>query len=635
MSLERLGPLRSSLVVSAADASQRHLVVLLCCYVTAWLGRSLIPFFVSFAAQLAIALVTEAAASPQGALIDSAVMASSPDDGGYGRTRLWGSVGWGAVAPLAGWVVSRYGLTAAFLTFTAVVGLSLLLAVLLPMEALSQRAQCCADGATGAAGRAVSDAGSDKLGGGGKGGRRSSLEGESLLSVHVSAGSATAGKPALPASPTSWAIGSTLEGLPGGAAKPAKPAPGSRPVVSLIAVASSATGLASPERPLLAAVASGSPSPQRQPAPSAADATTTSSLEIDAGSPRGGAAPAQQAAGGAGSGASVWQGVRVLLRDPHVLAFFFLAFAMEAPGTLLGLCLSFNCAAEVPVFFFSGPILERLGVERSLHVAMAAYLARLSYYLALPLLPSPWWVLPAELLNGLTLALAWSAGTVHIRHIAPPHLRGTVQSVFQGLYAGIGSGLGGLAGGLIYGSAGASALFRTGLFTLAAAWLGSAVALRLWGGPGGQPAGHVGGAAAAAAAAVAVAAAAAPSHTSEATTSGQLTLVLALVPALVCCLAAWRRLQSNIWLLCAMRLGVTVAAIRTLPAGGPAQGLLGLLANREAMLLLVVAAVLPLPPWMLAHLQLAGLLAQWLTALLPVGALAWAALEVAVLFVAI
>lgn len=30
----------------------------------------------------------------------------------------------------------------------------------------------------------------------------------------------------------------------------------------------------------------------------------------------------------------------------------------EAPGTLLGLCLSFNCAAEVPVFFFSGPILE-------------------------------------------------------------------------------------------------------------------------------------------------------------------------------------------------------------------------------------------------------------------------------------
>ena len=255
-------------------------------------------------------------------------MASSPDDGGYGRTRLWGSVGWGAVAPLAGWVVSRYGLTAAFLTFTAVVGLSLLLAVLLPMEALSQRAQCCADGATGAAGRAVSDAGSDKLGGGGKGGRRSSLEGESLLSVHVSAGSATAGKPALPASPTSWAIGSTLQGLPGGAAKPAKPAPGSRPVVSLIAVASSATGLASPERPLLAAVASGSPSPQRQPAPSAADATTTSSLEIDAGSPRGGAAPAQQAAGGAGSGASVWQGVRVLLRDPHVLAFFFLAFAM-------------------------------------------------------------------------------------------------------------------------------------------------------------------------------------------------------------------------------------------------------------------------------------------------------------------
>ena len=40
-----------------------------------------------------------------------------------------------------------------------------------------------------------------------------------------------------------------------------------------------------------------------------------------------------------------------------------------------------HCAAEVPVFFYSGRILERLGVERALHVAMGCYVLRLCCYL--------------------------------------------------------------------------------------------------------------------------------------------------------------------------------------------------------------------------------------------------------------
>lgn len=47
----------------------------------------------------------------------------------------------------------------------------------------------------------------------------------------------------------------------------------------------------------------------------------------------------------------------------------------------MGLCLTFNCAAEVPVFYLSGPILERLGVKKALNLAMAAYVVRLCCYL--------------------------------------------------------------------------------------------------------------------------------------------------------------------------------------------------------------------------------------------------------------
>lgn len=47
----------------------------------------------------------------------------------------------------------------------------------------------------------------------------------------------------------------------------------------------------------------------------------------------------------------------------------------------MGLCLSANCAAEVPVFMLSGRILDKLGVDRSFHLAMACYVLRLCCYL--------------------------------------------------------------------------------------------------------------------------------------------------------------------------------------------------------------------------------------------------------------
>lgn len=67
---------------------------------------------------------------------------------------------------------------------------------------------------------------------------------------------------------------------------------------------------------------------------------------------------------------------------PSIRSYLFLFLdGLGATGTLMGLCLTFNCAAEVPVFALSGRILERLGVPRALNLAMAAYLLRLLAYL--------------------------------------------------------------------------------------------------------------------------------------------------------------------------------------------------------------------------------------------------------------
>lgn len=80
--------------MAVADAYQAHFAVLLATYIVQLFGRSAIPLVTSFVGQLIIALATEAAASPLGTVVDAAVSAAATDEGGYGRARLWASVGW-------------------------------------------------------------------------------------------------------------------------------------------------------------------------------------------------------------------------------------------------------------------------------------------------------------------------------------------------------------------------------------------------------------------------------------------------------------------------------------------------------------------------------------------------------------
>jgi hypothetical protein len=103
--------------------------------------------------------------------------------------------------------------------------------------------------------------------------------------------------------------------------------------------------------------------------------------------------------GGAADQESLWRALGRFLSDVFVLTFMFKAFLMGvangfigylflllsdlgANGTLLGLCLTVNCLAEVPVFYYSGALIKRLGVELALNLALGAYCVRLIAYAA-------------------------------------------------------------------------------------------------------------------------------------------------------------------------------------------------------------------------------------------------------------
>ena len=57
--------------------------------------------------------------------------------------------------------------------------------------------------------------------------------------------------------------------------------------------------------------------------------------------------------------------------------------ACDAAGgseLLMGLTITITCVAEVPVFFFTGWLLEAVGVKIVLHGVLAVYILRLLYY---------------------------------------------------------------------------------------------------------------------------------------------------------------------------------------------------------------------------------------------------------------
>ncbi|GAB4815579.1 hypothetical protein N2152v2_002625 [Parachlorella kessleri] len=522
-----------NIVVSLADSWQAHTFVVLATYLICLSGRGLIAVVTGYGIQVFLALLTEAVAAPMGAITDAAVMAAATDEGGYGRQRMWASIGWGGMSPIAGLVVAHYGIKTAFAVYFVVVSLAFIPTCLLPISILTTAKK--GEGSSNSGSGSVT-AGPSKEGGNGSEIEVQYSRGSGSLTSSGSPGSRSPLSPRERRARMDSDIEGSKRNLLGDEA-PTKDKPLTRGIESPTSQSgeqpwrvsarphqrnSSEKGQAGEEEKLpygvlhLTATATeqvqemeggiaGRPylaagNPYGKAALQLSDSQQGSivgsgvdnpllrdkaALSDDASSPT--TLPVSEVAHG-----TIFQGLKLMLCDIHVVMFFFLAFCMGigngcigflflyldelgATGSLLGLCLSFNCLAEVPVFYYSGPLLEWLGVERAFTLAMCGYVLRLCAYIALPLFPSVWWVLPVELLQGLTFALAWSAGCVYVKRIAPVWLRSTTQSIFQGLYAGIGQGTGGLLGGFLYGTFGAHVVFKTAAFLLASG-LGASVA---------------------------------------------------------------------------------------------------------------------------------------------------------------
>ena len=123
----------------------------------------------------------------------------------------------------------------------------------------------------------------------------------------------------------------------------------------------------------------------------------------------------------------------------------------------IGLAWALSSLSEIPIFWFSGVILRRVGVTRLLEFAYMIYGAR---WMLLSFITVPWLALLTQLLNGLSFAIFLAAGVTHINNLAPQGMNTTVQALLTTTYFSVGSICGAMVGGFLFDQIGSLWLFR-------------------------------------------------------------------------------------------------------------------------------------------------------------------------------
>jgi hypothetical protein len=159
---------------------------------------------------------------------------------------------------------------------------------------------------------------------------------------------------------------------------------------------------------------------------------------------------------------SVTQGLQLLLQNPDALLFFFLVFCVgtssgmienfayvrirEVGGTgrHMGLSRAVSSAGGAPMFWFSGVLTQRLGVDRVMVLSLISYAVRFVIYASMR---QPLQALPAEALRGLTFALFWTGSTIYAHKVSPDGLHATMIMFVNAMYGGLGQSLGAVLGG--------------------------------------------------------------------------------------------------------------------------------------------------------------------------------------------
>jgi oligosaccharide:H+ symporter len=157
-----------------------------------------------------------------------------------------------------------------------------------------------------------------------------------------------------------------------------------------------------------------------------------------------------------------WRGASALVRRPAIvvllLTTYLVAISTSAMYNLMGIYMaelggstrligaanSISAISEVPVLLAGAALTARLGSRRMLIVACTVYTIRL---LALSVVPGPAWVLPVQLLHGLSFGINLMASVTLVNQLAGRELAATAQGLLASAFA-----FGSITGSLVWGA---------------------------------------------------------------------------------------------------------------------------------------------------------------------------------------
>ena len=132
---------------------------------------------------------------------------------------------------------------------------------------------------------------------------------------------------------------------------------------------------------------------------------------------------------------------------------------VEVGGTagLVGLAIALGAASELPVVAFGGRLLARFGAVRLVGLAILAYAVR---FVAYGEIADAAWLLPVQLLHGLSFGAFLVASVPLAARLAGPAHAAAAQALLAAASFGLGTITGSLVGGALLDRVGVAGLFR-------------------------------------------------------------------------------------------------------------------------------------------------------------------------------
>lgn len=115
--------------------------------------------------------------------------------------------------------------------------------------------------------------------------------------------------------------------------------------------------------------------------------------------------------------------------------------------------------SEIPVFIFSGRLLNKLKPQYLVGISLPFFVLRQFLY---SLVTTPAQAILIQLLHGLSLGLFLAGAVYYVYDLAPDHLKATAQTLATSMYFGLSGIVGNLAGGWIIDNYSLQIFYQTG-----------------------------------------------------------------------------------------------------------------------------------------------------------------------------